>query len=173
MVIIENKLFTSTHDDQLNRYATEAEKINVDKKLKQIFVYLTPFGEVPTDINGNYQYGWCMIDYSTIINNLKLHVETLKNSKLKYLIEDYITMVDNKILHNNPTIRALCKKIRREHSEALDILLNYIDSVDMVYKYIATNGLCTIFQIVARLSPAGANLYFTLNQSKPIIVGTG
>ncbi len=140
-VVIENKVFTSTHDDQLNRYEAEVEKFNTDKALKKIFVYLTPLGQIPTDINGNYQHGWCIIDYGTVIENLKQRVGTIKNSKLKYLIEDYIAMVDNKILHNNPTIRALCKKIRREHSEALDILLNYIDNVDMVYKYIATEWL--------------------------------
>ena len=160
VIVIENKVFTSTHDDQLKRYELEVEKLNTDKTLKKIFIYLTPFGETPTDINGEYQQGWCIIDYATIVNNLKKRIGNIRNQKLKYLIEDYINMVDNKILHNNPTIRSLCKKIRKEHQEAIEILLNYIDNVDMAYKYIANTWLPQNIQNCSYVNANGRKLVF-------------
>ncbi|MGN1103691.1 MAG: PD-(D/E)XK nuclease family protein [Candidatus Coproplasma sp.] len=158
--VIENKVFTSTHDDQLRRYCEEVAKLETGGCLKKIFVYLTPFGEVPKDIDGNYQSNWCIIDYGTIIKNLKSRIGKLQNAKLKCFIEDYISMVDNRILHNNPTIRELCKKIRREHSDALEILLNYADNVDMAYKYIATEWLPQNIPDISELIYSGRKLVF-------------
>lgn len=160
VLVIENKVFTSTHDDQLRRYCEEVVKLETNDCLKKIFVYLTPFGEVPKDIDGNYQNNWCIIDYGTIIKNLKNRIGKLQNPKLKMFIGDYISMVDNRILHNNPTIRELCKKIRREHSDALDILLNYADNVDMVYKYIATEWLPQNIPDISELTYGGRKLVF-------------
>lgn len=138
LIVIENKIFTSTHDDQLKRYVAEFDNRTDWKK---IFVYLTPNGDLPYDDDDKYDERWCIFSYETVLDIVRdVHVN-VHNLKLKSLMEDYITMVDNKILHNNPTIRALCKKIRHEHSEALEIILHYIDNVDMVYQYIATEWI--------------------------------
>ncbi len=160
VVVVENKTFTSTHDNQLHRYEEEVKKLDTDATLKKVFIYLTPFGKIPTDIEGNVEKNWCIIDYSTIIENLKLRVNKLTDPKLKYLTEDYINMVDNKILHNNPTVRELCKKIRREHSEAIERLLNYIDNVDMVYRYVATGWIPRNIPNVCNLVSGGRKLSF-------------
>ena len=160
VLVIENKVFTSTHDDQLRRYCEEVAKLEINGCLKKIYVYLTPFGEVPKDIDGNYQNNWCIIDYGTIIGLLKSRISKLQNTKLKCFIEDYISMVDNRILHNNPTIRELCKKIRREHSDALEILLNYADNVDMAYKYIATQWLPHNISDISEMTYNGRKLVF-------------
>ena len=44
-------------------------------------------------------------------------------------------MVDTNILKGNNELRSLCKQIRREHKEAIELLLAYTDNVEQVFKY--------------------------------------
>lgn len=139
-VVIENKIFTSTHDNQLLRYEREVSGLDGEK----IFIYLTPDGDIPTDVDGNRQDGWCVFDYGAILDILKSRLKELRgkaNARLRYLTEDYISMVDDRILHNNPAIRALCKKIKREHADALEILNSYTDNTEEVCLYICETWL--------------------------------
>lgn len=136
VLVIENKVFTSTHDDQLERYRKQLE----DREgWKKIFVYLTPKGDMPPDDGKNSKI-WCVFGYQTILDIMTelLKTDFLKkksNLRLKLLMEDYIDMVRTEILGENKEIRALCKQIRREHKDALEILLNYTDNIEEVTAY--------------------------------------
>lgn len=136
VLVIENKVFTTTHDNQLKRYE---EKLSDRIDWKKIFVYLTPNGDIPTD-GGKYNEKWCIFSYKAILNAItellrSSTLKTNKNLKLKFLLEDYIDMVDTNILKGNKELRSLCRQIRREHKEAFDLLLAYTDNVDEVFKY--------------------------------------
>lgn len=128
LIIIENKVFTTSHDNQLERY----EKL-VEGRIgwNRTFIYLTPKGGAPTEKGDN----WLLFSYSGILEIIKELLQKTTNQKLKYLLKDYIEMVDDNILKNNKTIENLCKKIRREHKEAIEILLNYTDNIEEVANY--------------------------------------
>lgn len=138
-LVIENKVFTGTHDNQLARYENELSGFDGWHK---IFVYLTPFGELPTDPNGDYNENWCIFDYSAVLRIIKDFLKILpkkkENAKLKILMEDYIELVETNILNENKELRDLCKKIRREHEEALQILNSYTDSAEEIIAYCKT-----------------------------------
>lgn len=136
VLVIENKVFTGTHDDQLLRYENELSGFDGWHK---IFVYLTPFGELPTNENGEYNSNWCVFDYASVLEIVKEFLKTLsrkkENTKLKFLLEDYMDLVETNILKGNKELRALCKQIVREHSDALRILEAYTDSAEEIIDY--------------------------------------
>lgn len=132
LIAIENKVFTSTHNDQLKRYVTEFDS---REDWKKIFIYLTPNGDLPYDSNGKYEENWCILSYETILDMVRSILTEVHNTKLKNLMGDYIEMVNTNILNKNPKVRSLCKKIKREHAEALEILAAYTDNAQEVLKY--------------------------------------
>lgn len=132
LIAIENKVFTSTHDNQLNRYVSEfASRVD----WKKIFIYLTPNGDLPYDIKNIYDKRWCILSYETILDTVRTTLQEVHNSKVKNLMEDYIEMVDTNILNKNPDLRRLCKKIKKKHADALKILNEYTDNAEDVVKY--------------------------------------
>lgn len=134
LIAIENKVFTSTHDDQLNRYVTE---FNNRTDWKKIFIYLTPTGDLPYNINGNYEKDWCILSYETVLDTVRAVLEDVHNTKLKSLMGDYIKMVDTNILKNNKQLKKLCDEIRKNHKEAIELLLYYTDIVERVNRHCA------------------------------------
>ncbi|MBE5732785.1 MAG: hypothetical protein E7353_07130 [Clostridiales bacterium] len=125
LIAIENKVFTSTHDNQLLRYEEEFEDRT---DWKQIFVYLSPSGELPKDDNGLLCYKWCVMDYREVLGVIKElesgHIKPIPN-KLKILLKDYIDMVETNILKEKKELIKLCKHIRKKYQEELEILLQY------------------------------------------------
>ena len=142
-IVVENKIFTSTHDDQLKRYQDESSIYKGEK----IYIYLTPQGDVPKGIDGDYQSEWCVLSYKDISDVIKkILKETQSNrthTRLKFLMEDYVKMIDTNILKNNDNLRILCKQIKEKHAEAIELLLNYTDNTEQVvnfaYKWIMDN----------------------------------
>ena len=160
VLVIENKVFTSTHDDQLRRYEEEIKVFDGSK----IKVYLTPKGDIPTDIDGNYQPDWCIFSYEKLLEILKKRLRTIPATKqfykLRFLLEDYIEMVDATILKNNPSLRSMCKDILKRHADALEILMEYNDNVDDVYEYIANTWIPANIPNLAELEYKGRQLRF-------------
>ncbi len=135
-IVIENKVFTGTHDEQLQRYEDETAIFTGRK----IYIYLTPNGDMPTNMVGEYQKNWTIISYKNIIDFLGKELKGIHKSKqfekLIFLLKDYIEMVDTNILRNNVKVRALCKEILKKHAEAIELLNHYSDNVDEVYEFI-------------------------------------
>ena len=135
VIAIENKVGTSTHDEQLSRY--ERDEVNGNRAWagwKKIFVYLTPFGDHPYEYRAEegkpvYNDTWCVCSYATILNILRETKASLGKSrthtKLKLLIEDYIDMVNSKILQKDGELRALCRRISRQYRDELELLMMY------------------------------------------------
>lgn len=149
VVIIENKVFTANHDEQLRRYDEEIKeyigKENYNK-YKKIYVYLTPKGDMPADSYDDKEANgkWCLFDYAgilKIVDKLKAELFGGRNNRsedalrLKFLLEDYEKTVYKEILKKDAELRRLCKKILREHKEALDILAEYTDNSAEVAEY--------------------------------------
>lgn len=128
VIIIENKILTESHDDQLRIYEQKYSTYS-----KRIFVYLSPQGDLPINKGGDERYNdkWSIFDYEEIRNiaNQLLKSNACQNNiKLKLIIEDYIEMIDTNILKTNSTILNACKEIYSNHKKALELLIQYINS---------------------------------------------
>lgn len=125
VICIENKIWTTEHDNQLCRYKKTIENEYAD--YKKIFLYLTPHGDVATD-SGN----WASISYSDIAATLEeLDLSNL-NIRIKLLIEDYLSMIRRKIM-NDLELKELCNKIYRKHRQAIDLIIENKD--DETYRF--------------------------------------
>lgn len=164
VLVIENKVFTTMHDDQLNRYKEELTVHGEYRNYNKILVYLTPNGDSPMDND------WCAFDYGAIVKIMDEVCRDLPKAKeyakLKILMEDYIELVETDILNDNKELRRLCKDIKRKHAEALEILAAYTDNVDMVYEYIGQEWLPNNVDNIANKYFNGRRLYFC---TQPIV----
>ena len=131
VLVIENKVFTSTHDDQLLKYE---EELKVHDGWNKILIYLTRFGELPININGEYNDKWCILDYRTVLQAIDGVVSQFgkTDKKLKILTEDYKEIVETNILGENKEIRNLCRQIMRKHAYAVELLKKYTDNAEEV-----------------------------------------
>ena len=134
LIVIENKVFTTTHDNQLNRYKQEFE----DKTdWKQIFIYLSPEGELPRDNEGNLCEDWTVLSYRSILEVCKALINDCGNrketQKLKILLEDYTEMVETNILKEKKELIRICKEIRANYKKELEILWQYTGEKQIEY----------------------------------------
>lgn len=140
LILIENKVFSTTHDDQLSEYETLAKEKYSD--YKTILVYLTPEGEPPCNIGGDGEYNanWSIFDYKEvrdIINGLcedildknkYPNLDSTNRTKLKHIMEDYVDMLNNNILIENPDVWDKIRIIRKNYEKELELINNWQDS---------------------------------------------
>ncbi len=134
VIVIENKIDTTTHDDQLEKYYNYCKNGRFGHYSNKIFIYLTPKGELPrNDSNGAYKPEWCVFDYyqiislyREIINNHFKQVKLHYKLRLKFLLEDFINMYED-ILGMNPTLHQKCEEILSDKNlaAALKAVNNY------------------------------------------------
>jgi hypothetical protein len=118
-VIIENKIGSTEHDDQLNRYLELVREKHIGWSV--VSIYLTVEGETPT----NEQY--ISIGYGQVCKLIESIVE-LRKSRLDpdvvVLIEHYVEMLRRHFLEESK-IAKLCQKLYARHKEALDLIYEH------------------------------------------------
>lgn len=115
-VIIENKIGTLEHSDQLHRYR-EAVKRQYPH-LAIIALFLTPDGTVPSHTN------YLPVDYSQIVTMLDALVIRRASSlgtDVRTLIVHYVQMLRRHIVSDSQ-IDELCRRIYARHRRALDLI---------------------------------------------------
>jgi hypothetical protein len=119
VTIIENKVISGEHDDQLQRY----RKI-VNQQYpgyRQLCLFLTPEGETPSDPT------YIPINYTLIANLIEGLVESHSASlkpDVRMLMIHYSLMLRRYIVSDSE-IAELCQKIYRKHQRALDLIYEY------------------------------------------------
>lgn len=116
-VIIENKLLTSEHDDQLTRYYEIVQKNHRDRSV--LGLYLTVDGERPSDSR------YLPISYSAIaeiIESLVVSRTSVLGPDVRTLLSHYAQMLRRNVV-NDPEIEALCREIYRKHKRAIDMIV--------------------------------------------------
>lgn len=138
VVIIENKVESKAHTNQLQRYQDEVNDQNSEFKDydHKIYIFLSPFGELPKNIGGDEEYNdeYCIFDYrqickvaEDIINELKTKNQ---NIRMINILEDYIDMCKTNIFHENPEAFELCRKIMSDDvlRSAFNALTDYANT---------------------------------------------
>jgi hypothetical protein len=115
--IIENKVFTSEHDEQLQRYQTIVQLQYPGWQI--IGLYLTPDGSPPSDetyIPISY------VQVAEVLEELLKARASVMGSDIRTLIAHYITMLRRHIVTESE-IADLCRRIYTRHQRAgLDLL---------------------------------------------------
>lgn len=119
IVAIENKVGSSEHSDQLNRYR---EILNRKySTYKKMFIYLTPDGEESSDVAH-----WDVLSYKAILECVQY---VLNNAHLKEdvktFIGDYVEILRRDIVQDNE-LKEICNKIYFRHKTALDLILRIV-----------------------------------------------
>jgi len=118
-IAIENKIGTTEHGDQLERY----RKIVGDefKKFENIFIFLSPNNVLPSDKN------WVCITYTTIaklIEDLLCSKKDSVSSNVYNFINQY-NIVLRRYIVGNSEIEQICRSIYKKHQKALDLIFQY------------------------------------------------
>lgn len=118
VICIENKIDTTDFDGQLKKYEKYVGAIFRECQ-KKIFVYLTPFGDSPTNHDGT---SWHTYSYEEIITHLNSVQKETINSTIKVYISDYLSTLKNKIMGKNDSATDLASKIYEQHSKIFDFV---------------------------------------------------
>jgi hypothetical protein len=121
--VIENKIFTGEHSDQLSRYLRQVET-RVPNAAALIPVYLTPDGTPPIDEDSLYiafSYG----ELSEILEKVRQTQETMLGADVNTLIQHYVTMLRRHIVSDSD-IALLCQQIYRTHKAAIDLIIEHM-----------------------------------------------
>lgn len=125
VITIENKVHTSEHDNQLERYRKTIEQEFSD--YIKLFIYLTPDNESPSDENW-YPFGYTTI--SMLLTNLLKHRKGSLNENIKEFISQY-NIILRRYIVGNSEIEQICKQIYKKHSKALDLIFQYKPDVEL------------------------------------------
>ncbi|HRH41027.1 MAG TPA: PD-(D/E)XK nuclease family protein [Pyrinomonadaceae bacterium] len=118
-VIIENKIGSSEHSNQLQRYHQTVTQHF--PQLDIIGIFLTPDGDIPSDDS------YIATDYSTVCKVIEKLTEkrasTLGND-VKTLMTHYTQMLRRHIMSESE-IADLCRRIYKKHKNALDLIFEH------------------------------------------------
>lgn len=120
--IIENKIFSNEHSNQLQRYREIIGKEYPG--YKKLFVYLTVEEDNPSENEKEY---WIPLSYDVI----KISVEHLINNKKDKLGSEILTFISHykemlgRYVMQDSKIQEICRKIYNSHKKALDFIFEY------------------------------------------------
>jgi len=118
-VIIENKIGSTEHDDQLRRYLSTVNREHAEWQI--VPIYLTVEGDNPKDER------YIAIGYNQVCqlltSILDLRGKAL-DSDVRVLIEHYVEMLRRHFLSESQ-IAELCKKLYARHKAALDLIYEH------------------------------------------------
>lgn len=118
--VIENKIYSKEHSEQLQRYK---DIINMEyPDYKKLFVYLTVEGDIPSESES-----YIPLSYSDIVPLIEHIIESKKNklgSDILVFISHYNEMLRRYIMKDSE-IQEICRKIYKRHKKALDLIFEY------------------------------------------------
>ena len=120
VIAIENKIGSTEHGDQLNRYKKIIE--SEFKGFKKIYVYLTPDEATPKD-----DVDWITFNYSIIGNLLEdivIYKKDSLNENVLNFISHYKTILRRYIVGESE-VEKICNQIYKTHKQALDLIFRH------------------------------------------------
>jgi hypothetical protein len=118
-VIIENKIGSGEHSNQLQRYRQAVNHHYPGWNI--VCIFLTPDGDIPTDEN------YISLDYTTvclIIERLTEKRESTLGADVRTLMTHYTQMLRRHIVSESE-IAELCRRIYKKHKLALDLIFEH------------------------------------------------
>ncbi|GEO57475.1 PD-(D/E)XK nuclease family protein [Companilactobacillus bobalius] len=120
-LIIENKIDSGEHDEQLSRYEEIVTKEYAESK--NVYVYLTLNGALPSIES------WKAFSYRDVESIIKKILKTQKlDTKIKFFLEDYLQLTRENTGMVEDEKEKLAREFLKNHKEALDFIKNYSKS---------------------------------------------
>jgi len=130
LIVIENKVDTSEHSNQLPRYRAIVEKRY--KSERKHFFYLTKHGEEASDDH------YSSLSYEQMREILLELRQGLEENDFCIILSHYIQLIERHFMPNND-IAELCKRIYEEHKAAIDLVIEHKpNGADEVFDRIKT-----------------------------------
>lgn len=128
VICIENKIYSSEHDNQLERYTNFVEKRY--SGYKQFYLYLTLSGE-----KSSIPDVWNSISYAAMQNIIETACENSElSAEVKIFIDNYLEVIKGKTGMNDE-IKRVCNEIYLKHKKALDfIYMNKSSETELIYQ---------------------------------------
>src|SRR5205823_3361282 len=119
VVVIENKIGTGEHSDQLARYFEYATRQFADWRILPIF--LTPEGSPATHEN------YVAVAYSLVeqvVRETVASYESTIGADVKIALQHYSQLLQRHVMSESD-IAELCRKIYKKHQRALDLIFEH------------------------------------------------
>ncbi len=119
-VIIENKIWTAEHSNQLDRYHRIVKDSHPGWRV--LGIYLTPFGSLPSREEDRERYvplGYGAV--CTIVDGILEERDSDLSPDVRVAMRHYTDMVRRHIV-DDPEITRLCRSIYRKHKKAFDLI---------------------------------------------------
>jgi len=128
VVIIENKVFSGEHSDQLNRYQQIVKQHFPGYTIIKLF--LTPNEDEPSDL-GYIKIGYNLI--CRIIEDITKTRESILGQEITILMKHYIEIL-RRYLVGDSEIERLCMQIYKKHQRALDKIIEFLPDQQALVK---------------------------------------
>jgi len=125
ILVIENKIDTGQHDDQLERYAIFIREEYPDDNYKKLYIYLKPEQE-------KVEKPFVHISYDVVQDTLNLLLEHKKDkmsNEILMAIGHYKEIIERDIMKKDD-IKNICRSIYRNHKQAIDLINQYNTSIN-------------------------------------------
>lgn len=134
VIVIENKVDTVDHSNQLKRYKQIADEA-FKGKIKH-YVYLTPFGNDPSDSESSEIYiNYSYVHIAEILNSIITLYRNNISEKIYFYLKDYLTTIKRELLMNDD-INGIALKVYNAHKDAFNFIFNNIpDPSSILYPY--------------------------------------
>jgi hypothetical protein len=121
--VIENKIFSYEHSDQLNRYL-EVARSRFPNATAIIPVFLTPDGIPPEDEDSPYiplSYG----QVADMLDQMRQRQESMLGVDVNTMMRHYVTMLRRHIVSDSD-VAELCRQIYKSHKAAIDLIVEHM-----------------------------------------------
>lgn len=123
--VIENKVFSGEHSDQLNRYWKIIRQRFPTAKIVPVF--LTPEGIPPASEDSRY-IPFSYAELSALMDQVRQSQESMLGADVNTMIRHYVTMLGRHIVTESE-IAELCRQIYRTHKAAIDLIIEHMPDV--------------------------------------------
>jgi len=124
VIVIENKIFSKEHSNQLTTYREYVERTYADYPY-QIFIYLSLLPQEITEKESQY---YVQITYEHVITILEKAINNANDKSgdvTLFAIQQYLRTLRS-IMNKNEEIEELAKKIYNKYRPAFDLVMKYV-----------------------------------------------
>jgi len=118
-VVIENKIYSSEHDDQLARYMAEVENSRLGPL--RAGIYLTPAGDAPSDDRYLPQNYAVVADLTA---DLLVSFSGRIGPDVETMLRHYVAVLRRHVVEDSE-VAALARKIYQKHGRAIDLIVEH------------------------------------------------
>lgn len=128
VVIIENKVDSDEHDDQLAKYKSGSDVDKMFAGYEKFFVFLTKDGKKPKDDDKD----WKTVSYGDVLDSILEAQEVMSQNEdadeYKIILKHYIKFLKKEVImdiNDMPDVKEILDELKKNYPDAVDILAKH------------------------------------------------